>query len=257
MFHTTYLIINEKTGEYYIGKHSTNNLDDGYMGSGSWPNQMVKEGIELKKYYIGVDYKTSEDSYTAEKEILGDKWKTDKLCKNMKPGGETSFFEKEVYSEYCMSMYGVSHHMKSEKFKESFNFPFKDPEIQKKVSETLSKIYGGRGSASQIIKEKFERTNIERYGEKHTLNSDKVKTARENKILEIYGCSNPFNNPDKLAEVLKSKYGVSNMMKVPEIRAKHKKSMEEKDWTERNEKSRETNLKKYGVTVAANLPEVK
>jgi hypothetical protein len=258
MYHYTYILIDPVTADYYIGKHSTENLEDGYMGSGAWPSNMQLEGKELYKAIIDF-YETSEEAYLAENLLISDKWKNDKKCKNMKPGGQNSFFEPDVYSNYCMSRWGVSHHMKSSDFlKESnFNFPFCHDEIQKKVDETLRKKYSGRGSGSIIIKERVEITNLRKYGEKHTLNIDKVKKAREKSIMEKYGTTNPFENPEKLADVLEERYGYRNPMHNEENRKKHKIAMENKDWSERNKKSKETNLKKYSFSVAANAPEVR
>lgn len=91
MYHYTYKIIcteGHLKGHYYLGKHSTNNLDDGYKGSGKiikdyykkHPNGYIKQIIQF--------FDSKEDAFKAEKELIGDLHKTDKLCLNTKAGGK-------------------------------------------------------------------------------------------------------------------------------------------------------------------------
>lgn len=43
MFYTIYKITNKLDGKYYIGKHVTTNLNDGYMGSGKFIQRAIKK----------------------------------------------------------------------------------------------------------------------------------------------------------------------------------------------------------------------
>lgn len=253
MYHFVYLTLRPDTGEYYIGKHSTENLEDSYIGSGSWPRQIAEENAQVERVILDF-YETAEEAYIGESEHLGDLWKNDLLCMNKMPGGKRSFFEKSAYSKYCQSRWKTDHHMKSKAWLEDsgFSFPFCEESVQIKVNDILRSKYGGRGSGSKVIKQRVYNTNRRRYGVHHTLDENAVKEARKRAILEKYKTDNPWKNPEVLKETLKKKYGVTNMMHDPKVRAKHAEIMASKDWTSRNEKKRETNLKKYG-SVDGNL----
>jgi hypothetical protein len=42
MIHYTYMTVSD-TGKYYVGRHSTSNLFDGYKGSGKWVRSIKKK----------------------------------------------------------------------------------------------------------------------------------------------------------------------------------------------------------------------
>lgn len=136
-------------------------------------------------------------------------------------------------------------------------FPFEFNEVQKKVDASLKLKYGSRGSGSEIIREKVHQTNMRKYGTPYTINLPQVKTKREEKIYTIYNTDNPFKNNQKLQQVMLKKHGVTNMMHTPTVKQKHKKVMEEKDWTVRNNKTKHTNIKKYGVPCLLNTKEIR
>lgn len=85
-------------GHYYIGKHKTDKEKDYYYGSGIiikdyYKKYGKKKGISFTKEII--EYNLSEEKNNLrEKEIIGDLYKTDPLCLNLKYGGEGGGWEK-------------------------------------------------------------------------------------------------------------------------------------------------------------------
>jgi hypothetical protein len=85
-YHFIYKTINPKNGKYYIGKHSTNNLNDGYQGSGKWVEDCLKSKTKLITKIIRF-CKNEEESYLLE-EIVVKRNLNNTLNKNFKQGGK-------------------------------------------------------------------------------------------------------------------------------------------------------------------------
>lgn len=69
MEHYTYKTTS-KSGKYYVGRHSTNNLDDGYLGSGKWILSM-KDKSQLRTIMLNT-YDTFEELVTAEEILISE-----------------------------------------------------------------------------------------------------------------------------------------------------------------------------------------
>lgn len=71
LYHYVYKIIIAGSKKYYIGRHSTDNIDflnDGYWGSGKW-SKSIKDKSRLTKIILGV-YDTYEELLVAEEELI-------------------------------------------------------------------------------------------------------------------------------------------------------------------------------------------
>jgi hypothetical protein len=88
-YHFIYKTTNLINGKYYIGMHSTSNLDDGYLGSGNRIRRSVRKyGKDNFKLEILEFLSNREDLAKREKEIVNEDIIRDKLCMNLKIGGE-------------------------------------------------------------------------------------------------------------------------------------------------------------------------
>ena len=88
-YYTVYKITNTINGEYYIGKHQTQLLEDGYMGSGKLLHRQFEEyGMQWFKKEILHVFDTEEEMNQKEAELVDvDDPKSLNLC----PGGQGGF----------------------------------------------------------------------------------------------------------------------------------------------------------------------
>lgn len=85
-----YRIDNKINGNFYYGVHKTNNLDDGYMGSGVRLTYAKKKyGIENFEKHILEFFDTYKEALEFESEIVNEKLLLDASCYNLALGGQS------------------------------------------------------------------------------------------------------------------------------------------------------------------------
>lgn len=88
-YHYFYKITNNITGQYYYGIHSTNNLNDGYMGSGSAIYRDIRRlGKEHFTKTIIRMFNSRDEASTYENEIVTKEVINDINCYNLRTGGD-------------------------------------------------------------------------------------------------------------------------------------------------------------------------
>lgn len=87
-YHFVYKITNSINGKYYIGVHSTNVIEDGYMGSGSLLRRDIKEhGINNFEREILHHFETRHEALQKEMEIVNFDFLRDEMTYNLVIGG--------------------------------------------------------------------------------------------------------------------------------------------------------------------------
>ena len=87
-----YKITNNINGHYYYGIHSTDNLDDGYMGSGSILNYAYKiYGIENFTKEIIKFFENREECSLYESQVVNKDVASNRNCYNVRLGGDNQY----------------------------------------------------------------------------------------------------------------------------------------------------------------------
>lgn len=91
-----YKTTNLLNGKFYIGMHSTNNLNDGYLGSGKKLRYSVrkygKENFKLEILEFLTDFSLLKER---ERNLVNEELLKDPMCMNLKPGGTGGFCNEE------------------------------------------------------------------------------------------------------------------------------------------------------------------
>jgi hypothetical protein len=169
-YHYIYKTTNVITNKYYIGMHSTSDLEDGYIGSGQrlW-HSINKYGKENHKCEILEYYKDRKELALREKEIVNEDLLKETLCMNLALGGEIGFTYEQLRKGALKMLEIVSKDLefqkrRSERCKELFKRLYIEGKIKpfdwtgrKHKEETKQKI-----GAANSIKQKGEGNS--RYG---------------------------------------------------------------------------------------------
>jgi hypothetical protein len=154
------------TGKYYVGIHSTSNIEDGYMGSGKRLRRSIRKyGVENHKKEILKFYPNRKSLIESEKLVVNSSLLSDNKCMNLKEGGEGGFVDGEHRKKFIEGS-KKTRHLGNEKVKWLF---LNDDEWKTKHRE---KIING------LRKINYNHNTFS--GKKHTIET-KNKIGKKNK----------------------------------------------------------------------------
>ena len=91
-YHYFYKITNTINNHFYYGVHNTDDLNDGYMGSGVRLHKAYKKyGVENFKKEILKFFDSAEEAFDYEESVVNETLVYDKNCYNLQCGGKGGF----------------------------------------------------------------------------------------------------------------------------------------------------------------------
>ena len=194
-YHYIYKIICLKNERYYIGMHSTDNLEDGYMGGGKRiKNSVKKHGKDAHRKEILEFFESRNDLRNREIQLVNEELINDPMCMNLQLGGGGGFINDE-HQIKCSTAGGLAN---SDKIKNDENHRNKFIKLgndnrNKAINNGNFKIPSWLGKKhSNETKEKIGKINSElQAGEKNSqfgkiwINNDELKINKKINKSEI------------------------------------------------------------------------
>lgn len=178
-FNYVYLIRNNINKKFYIGKHSTNNLDDGYMGSGRLIKQAIKKyGKENFSKQILCFCDTAEDALLVEEFLVTPYLISRDDCYNANIGGKGGSVKGRKRSDETKQR--ISNSLKGNTYGRGLKGKAKSEEHRRKISEANIRRFSteeGRKKASECQKGKHDHS-----GEKNPMYNVKHREESKQKI---------------------------------------------------------------------------
>lgn len=200
LYHFTYITICNINSKFYIGKHTTTDFNDNYLGSGTLLFTAIKKyGKQSFTRYIVQFYLTEEDAFIGEANLVNEdviKVYKDELdmTYNLRAGGLRGIRGIRVISEETKNKMSAS-------LKEAQN----RPEVKAKIKDALKEF-----RESSEYKEKVRKESLERLASKplYLPNSTEIVEIHKDDILsklkegyryagKTAGIYNPNSNESK------------------------------------------------------------
>jgi group I intron endonuclease len=104
-YHYIYKTTNLKNGKFYIGMHSTDNLKDSYLGSGTILRRSIRRnGIENFKIEYLEFFDNRIDLANREKKLVNEELLKDPMCINLVFGGSGGYISPDGYKKGAKRM---------------------------------------------------------------------------------------------------------------------------------------------------------
>lgn len=220
--------------KYYYGQHKTNKLNDGYIGSGTllkcYFDKYGKIDGETYLREIIAYYNNEDELNKAEEEIVGNKYKDDDMCLNIRTGGSQFLLPDYKYEEIGDKLRGTHWGHHTDETKQLLS--------QMKMGEN-NPMYGKSNTPEAIEKIKKKLTGIKR--------SDEYK-AKISKLQR--GVPNPKEQNEAHSKFMKEYYkthDAPNKGKHPseETKNKMRESALKRDWPKHWKLNPETGKRIY------------
>lgn len=263
-YHYFYKITNLINSKYYYGVHSTSNLDDGYMGSGTLIRKVIdKYGTDNLQKEILKFFNTSEEMFNYEKEFITEEVINDPKCYNLVGGGcgytINHYVSQEVKDKISAKAKNRPSSNKGKKFitKDCINKLVKESEIEKYLSngweigvyysyESREKLKSNGFKGKKFTDEQRKKLSEAKRGKPANNKGVPLKEETKRKLREAnIGKKHSEESKRKMSESRKGlKHSEETKMKMSKSAMNHETSEETRNKISRANKGRRRTLSK-------------